>query len=213
MRHWTFVCVALALILTANAGNLNGDPGKEASNDKIDRLIKQLGDNEFAKREAASKELDALGEKALTALRKAAATNDDLEIRRRAEGIIRSMADRAAKKELEKFQGSWALVSENADSARWTLVYEGDKAQAYEGGRLDNKGVLKIDPSKIPKTYEYTPSEGSIKGDTVLGIYEFDGDTLRICYVYGSSNKPRPTEFSIGPKGDADLSVWKRKKN
>src|SRR5437868_3542436 len=67
MRHGTFVCVALSLFLTARAGNLKEDSGKQAANAKIDRLIKQLGDDDFAKREAASKELDALGEPALAA--------------------------------------------------------------------------------------------------------------------------------------------------
>jgi len=90
MRHGTFVCAALALILTAVAGNLKGDSGKHAASDKIDRLIKQLGDDHFAKREAASKELDALGEPALAALRKAATSSADLEIQRRAKQAVRA---------------------------------------------------------------------------------------------------------------------------
>jgi uncharacterized protein (TIGR03067 family) len=212
IRTAVLLAASLVFITSAQTADKPKEAPVAAANDKIDRLIKQLGDDKFAKREAASKELDALGEKALTALHKATATNGDLEIRRRAECIIRSMAERAAKKELERFRGTWARVSENADVARWTLVYEGNKAHAYEGDRLDNKGVLKTDPYKVPKTYEYTPSEGSIKGETVLGIYELDGDTLRICYVCASSNRARPTEFSIGPKGGDDVSVWKRKK-
>jgi RNA polymerase sigma factor (sigma-70 family) len=50
---------------------------------RVAALIRQLGDDAFAKREAASKELEAIGVPALAALKKARAS-DDPEIRRRA---------------------------------------------------------------------------------------------------------------------------------
>jgi hypothetical protein len=50
------------------------------------------------KREAASRELEAIGEPALRVLRKAA-SSDHLEVRRRAERIIQAIADHAAKKD------------------------------------------------------------------------------------------------------------------
>ena len=100
MRNGTFMCVGLALVLTAVAANLKGDSGKETANDKIDRLIKQLGDSRFAKREAASKELGTLGEPALAALRKAAASGADAEIQRRAEQAVRAII-----RVVERFHG------------------------------------------------------------------------------------------------------------
>jgi HEAT repeat protein len=60
-----------------------GDPPSE-----IDELIKQLGDRRFAQREAASKRLEEIGEPALEALRKAAATQPDPEIYRRARELL-----------------------------------------------------------------------------------------------------------------------------
>ena len=99
MRHGTFVCVALALILTARAGNLKGDSGKQAANAKVDRLIKQLGNDDFAKREAASKELNALGEPALAALRKATASDTDPEIQRRAQPSLGDDHDRRSRRQ------------------------------------------------------------------------------------------------------------------
>jgi hypothetical protein len=45
-------------------------PGKETEAERIARLVKQLGDDDFAKREAGSKELDDIGEPADPALRK-----------------------------------------------------------------------------------------------------------------------------------------------
>jgi HEAT repeat protein len=54
----------------------------------VARLIEQLGDETFDKREAAQKELVAIGAVALPALRKASAGARDLEIRHRAKKAI-----------------------------------------------------------------------------------------------------------------------------
>src|SRR5262245_31197102 len=59
-------------------------PDKPAKPERIVVLVRQLGDKEYAKREAATRELDAIGEPARDALTKAAA-GDDAEIRERAQ--------------------------------------------------------------------------------------------------------------------------------
>jgi uncharacterized protein (TIGR03067 family) len=107
--------------------------------------------------------------------------------------------------ELEKFEGAWTWEG-------YTATWKGDKHEVYEGDTLHGKGVFKIDPAKQPKTFDYIPSEGAHKGDVLLGIYELDGDTLRICHVAASTKKPRPTEFSTDGKGGDVNQVWKRKK-
>jgi RNA polymerase sigma factor (sigma-70 family) len=61
------------------------DPGRIAA------LVRQLGDDAFAKREAASKELQAIGVPALAALNKAKAS-DDPEVRRRAILLYKKIA-------------------------------------------------------------------------------------------------------------------------
>jgi len=55
---------------------------------EIERLIKQLGNDEFSEREAASEALKAIGMPALEALRKAAKGSDDAEVSRRAEKLL-----------------------------------------------------------------------------------------------------------------------------
>jgi hypothetical protein len=49
-------------------------PGRGAEEGRIARLGKQLGDDEFARPEAASKELEAIGGPAQAALRQAASS-------------------------------------------------------------------------------------------------------------------------------------------
>jgi HEAT repeat protein len=84
MRTHVVVGVLAGILLTAQVGILRSDPGRETETDRIARLVRQLGDDSFEKREAASRELDAIGEPAVAALRKAAASSDDPEIRWRA---------------------------------------------------------------------------------------------------------------------------------
>jgi hypothetical protein len=68
MRTGAFVGAALALALAGGVGALGGGPEKEAKRDRVADLIKQLGDDSFARREAASKRLKEIGEPALVAL-------------------------------------------------------------------------------------------------------------------------------------------------
>jgi RNA polymerase sigma factor (sigma-70 family) len=62
---------------------------KPAQRADLSVLIRQLGSNKFAEREAARQALERVGEPALESLRTAVATAQDLETRRRAEAIIR----------------------------------------------------------------------------------------------------------------------------
>jgi hypothetical protein len=57
----------------------------------IDRLIQQLGSSSFAEREEASQRLKAIGAPAVEALRKAARTSADAEIRFRAGQLLSGM--------------------------------------------------------------------------------------------------------------------------
>ena len=64
-----------------------------ADNRDIERLIKQLGSDEFEEREAASKALKKVGKPALKALHEAATENADAEIRTRAAALILAIRD------------------------------------------------------------------------------------------------------------------------
>jgi hypothetical protein len=82
-------------LLAAGAGRLTGfapEPGPDAaaSRDHADiaRLIGRLGSTKFREREAAAQALEAVGEPALDALRRAAASAPDLETQRRAERLV-----------------------------------------------------------------------------------------------------------------------------
>jgi WD40 repeat protein len=62
--------------------------GKKVSNQEIERLVNQLGNEKFTKRTEAKKQLEAIGEPAVGILRKVATTSDDAEIRSAAKAIL-----------------------------------------------------------------------------------------------------------------------------
>ena len=102
MKRYMLTNVALALVsclaMLAPTGQAPGQKvaapspirpqaDQPADAARIDRLIQQLGSDDFAERETAGKVLEAIGAAALPALRKAQ-DNSDLEIRRRVRDLI-----------------------------------------------------------------------------------------------------------------------------
>ena len=124
----------------------------------------------------------------------------------------------ADKKELEKFQGRWVLVSATIDGKAWeedeikhrSVVFKGEKLTLLYKDKERGTISLKIDPSKSPAQIDATFEDGPRKGETLKGIYKFDGDTLTRCFV--GIGKDRPTEFASKPGSGTVLSVHKRAK-
>jgi formylglycine-generating enzyme required for sulfatase activity len=84
------------LILAGVTGLLKGEPGKDPDAERIAALIRQLGDSRFARRQAAEKDLQAIGEKALPAVREAE-RSVDLDLRTRAREVARAIMRASAK--------------------------------------------------------------------------------------------------------------------
>src|SRR5262245_49523879 len=121
-------------------------------------------------------------------------------------------------KEVKKFQGIWTIESSvtagieiPADQLKgFVVIFEGDKHTLKYGDQVFQVGTQKIDPSKSPKTIDVTMTEGPEKGSVMLGIYQIDGDTLKVCF--DSKGKTRPTEFKSAPGSEIFLNVHKRVK-
>jgi uncharacterized protein (TIGR03067 family) len=116
--------------------------------------------------------------------------------------------EEAIRKDLRALTGTWIVVAAERDGRKLSdaeiegiafIVEETGRAWVKKKGQIIFEGVIKIDPTKNPKTEEATQtSDGENKGKTVLSIYEIDGDTLRICSAAGLG-KDRPVEFSSKP--------------
>ena len=87
-----------------------------------------------------------------------------------------------------------------------TVVFEGNKYSVKKGDEVIQTAALKIDPSRSPRTLDIAVVEGLDKGAVMLGIYEFSGDTLKVCF---DPVGKRPTQFKTG-SGSQTLVVHKR---
>jgi len=134
-------------------------------------------------------------------------------------GSITLAGDKAAlEKELRKFQGTWTFESSEADGKELpagdlkglVLTFEGDKHTVKKGNEVVQAGTQKLDPSKSPKAIDVTMTEGADKGAVMLGIYEINGDTLKVCF--NAAGKKRPTQFKSTPGSETFVNVHKRLK-
>lgn len=120
-------------------------------------------------------------------------------------------------KELKKLEGTWTFESVEAGGMKlpadqfkgMTVTVEGDKYAVKMGDTVVEAATLKLDPSKSPKAFDSTVTEGPNKGKVYLAIYEVSGDTLKVCF--DEDGKKRPTEFKADSGGHA-LVVHKRVK-
>ena len=118
------------------------------------------------------------------------------------------------KKELDRFQGEWVYVSSEKDGKKTpeeelkgvVRTIKGDQYTLSKGDKVLARGTIKVDPSKKPATIDVMRSDGD---RALLGIYEFDGDTQKVCLA--APGKDRPREFSAKEGSGNTLTVWKKK--
>jgi uncharacterized protein (TIGR03067 family) len=126
--------------------------------------------------------------------------------------------DDDAKKDIERFQGTWRVESAELGGEKLPLDMLKDFRLIIEGTKFTEKfspdqishGTFKVDVSKKPKTVDVTFTDGPNKGKTLLGIYELDGDTYKACFDI--SGKERPTKFESKKDTPVVLEVLKREK-
>jgi uncharacterized protein (TIGR03067 family) len=124
----------------------------------------------------------------------------------------------AVKKDMAQLEGEWSMVSAEANGQTvpeevvktGKRVVKGDETTVSLGDRVLMKAKFAVDPSKKPKTIDYTVSEGPSKGKVVKGIYELNGDTVKFCF--SGPDKDRPSEFSAPAESGRTYSVWKKAK-
>jgi uncharacterized protein (TIGR03067 family) len=123
--------------------------------------------------------------------------------------------DKAARKDLKAFAGKWRAASvetggkkaPDKELADVFVTHEGNKVTVRKGDKVIVQGTIELDPTKKPRTVDFTSAAGKDKGKVYLGIYEFKDDSYRLCLA-GAGQK-RPTAFSskLGA-----LLVYKRDK-
>jgi uncharacterized protein (TIGR03067 family) len=205
-----------AILIGALVGNLA--QGQAPNSRATQALVQQLGDEAFARREAAQSALLQLGEAAVSRLQQAIAENADPEIRWRSRQIVQDVLGRireaATQKALEELQGSWTLVYSEAggrqtggENKSYIFAFQGDKWSIHAGGRLSQGGtVTRIEAKEKLNAIDLAITEGANIGVTAISVYAVEGDTLK----YINSGEPRATEFATRPGDGRGYSIFRR---
>ena len=111
-------------------------------------------------------------------------------------------------KALETFAGTWEIIStkpEGVTKDARTLDFRKD--MTYAARDKDGKelwaGTFNLDPTATQKIWDHRSHEAQKNGGDALGIYELDGDNLKVACVVGAwrdkqwKGKPRPREFKV----------------
>jgi uncharacterized protein (TIGR03067 family) len=115
----------------------------------------------------------------------------------------------------EMLRGEWLLFSAEVQGKTLpapvekggSIVFDKDGTLVLKDpGKPDKIGKYKIDAGKAPKEIELTVSKDS---EAMPGIYELDGERLKMAFSTEGPRGKRPSEF----KGEKVLIVyWKRQK-
>jgi uncharacterized protein (TIGR03067 family) len=126
----------------------------------------------------------------------------------------------AVKKDMAAMDGEWALIDGERDGQQFSEEDQKAKPMKREvkdgvstvtaRGDLVIKSKFTVDPGKKPKQIDFEAIEGAAKGTKLHGIYEFDGDTLKLCLAAAGEN--RPTDFTAKTGTGRTLTVWKKVK-
>lgn len=93
------------------------------------------------------------------------------------------------------------LTVVNGPHGTWSLLSEGKEVA---------KGTNTFDPTKKPKTIDFTITEGGGKGNVHLGIYELSENARKLCF--SAPGKDLPTEFTSTPGSEHILVTFEREK-
>jgi uncharacterized protein (TIGR03067 family) len=131
---------------------------------------------------------------------------------------LKTEAREAAREDLKKLEGQWDRVVMELEGkswpaemiAGWTATYEGDRLTLRVNGKAYRESIVTLDPSRSPRAMNSWDQDGPAADQTVPGIYEIDGDRVRVCFAKPGSK--RPTEFTTN-KGTGFLYCeYKRSK-
>jgi uncharacterized protein (TIGR03067 family) len=129
-----------------------------------------------------------------------------------------AVAGGEAAKELEKLKGAWLVTGGEADGRalpdeeikkKVIIRFTADTLSLAEERQKDKVELkYKLDPKQKPKAIDITP-ETAQRG-VIRGIYQLEGDKLKICL--GEPDKKRPLKFETKPGSGHKLMTLKRVK-
>ena len=124
-----------------------------------------------------------------------------------------------AQADLDKLQGTWAMVAMEREGQEVAAedfkndrsIYEQNRVTLRDGDHVRRRGIITLDPARKPKAINTWDQDGPYDDQTVPGIYELQGDTLKLCFA--RPGEERPKEFTTKSGTGFLLCVYKKQKN
>jgi uncharacterized protein (TIGR03067 family) len=124
-------------------------------------------------------------------------------------GVVGAAGEEKGKGDKETLKGTWTQVSfvkegkARSEGEKVTATFGAQEIVIKHGEREEPPVEYTIDPSKTPKQIDLrSPSEG----ESLLGIYELKGKTLRLCL----NKAERPATFAAEEGSDNVLIELER---
>src|SRR5262245_23708003 len=124
-------------------------------------------------------------------------------------------APSAKQTDQERIQGAWKIESivfdgkKESDTDKITIIFNGNKMSIRVTPEHRDVSPFKLDETKSPKSLDI--GDPAKKGDLLPGIYELNGDELKICFAKGSET--RPTAFESKPGSRITFLTLRRGKD
>ena len=134
-------------------------------------------------------------------------------------GLVMSSADNdAMTQEHARFEGVWSFDLVEVDGVKQPeapfatnkMVISKDGSFVVVQGPRITRGFMKSDPTRTPKHFDVTVTNGPGKGQTTLAIYELEDNTFKFCGPLRSTE--RPTTLDSKPGSGQIFQVLKREK-
>jgi uncharacterized protein (TIGR03067 family) len=124
-------------------------------------------------------------------------------------------ADDASTEDLQRLQGKWRLVERivDGDKSAIKLLWTISGKEIIDGPETGLLAKFEVDAATKPKNIDITfvsKLDPKNMGKTVRGIYEIDGDTLKLCGPMEDEAKVRPTTFESKEGSGVTLLVFER---
>ncbi len=118
----------------------------------------------------------------------------------------------------QNLQGTWRAVLVERDSKPMPAADIKTAQVVISKDRLALKGLagselmkpyrMRLDPTRMPRGIDLTPSNFTAKEDVRHGIYQQEGKALKICL--GEPGKDRPRAFTTAPGSGRMLLILER---
>lgn len=107
-------------------------------------------------------------------------------------------------KEVKRLAGTWlgTAAEESGEKVQRAgdlkVVFSNMELTFTDGKKTVMKGTFTVDTTGKPKAIDLKIASGQFEGQTVKGVYDLDGDVLKICFALPGLGRPKAVATTPG---------------